>query len=202
MVDTRSSLGCHSSTQKSDPEGFSDCVREQLTWSEPTLALMIPDSLKSSGISFNIVNLPSPIIKSTLGLQVMMVTEYMQGGDLGTALANDKSADRRLGWYNNGSHIVLEIARGLAYLHHRKVLQPCMGCQKHAQPVASPRQDLPALKGSMTLGGVLLSSIAHHKQILYSCGLQPHSQICRAGGCQYILSQPWKYGPPCAGDQL
>ena len=77
------------------------------------------------------------IIKFNLGLQVMMVTEYMQAGDLGTALANDNAANRRLGWYNNGSQIALDIARGLAYLHHRKVLKPCMGLQKHAQSVAS-----------------------------------------------------------------
>jgi serine/threonine protein kinase len=74
----------------------------------------------------------------------MMVTEYMQGGDLGTALANDNAANRRLGWYNKGSHVALDIARGLAYLHHRKVRKPCMGCHKHAQAVASLRPKSPA----------------------------------------------------------
>jgi hypothetical protein len=63
----------------------------------------------------------------------MMVTEYMQGGDLGTALANDNPANRRLGWYNSGSNIALEVARGLAYLHREKVLKPCLGHRKHAQ---------------------------------------------------------------------
>ena len=79
-----------------------------------------------------------------IGLQVMMVTEYMQGGDLGTALANDNPANRRLGWYNNGSHIALEIARGLAYLHHRKVLKPCKGSQHCGQSVASLWPNSPA----------------------------------------------------------
>ena len=53
-------------------------------------------------------------------LQVMMVTEYMQGGDLGLALAKDNPSNRRLSWYNSGSHIALCIARGLAYLHAQK----------------------------------------------------------------------------------
>ena len=53
-------------------------------------------------------------------LQVMMVTEYMQGGDLGLALAKDTPSNRRLSWYNSGSHIALCIARGLAYLHAQK----------------------------------------------------------------------------------
>ena len=53
-------------------------------------------------------------------LQVMMVTEYMQGGDLGLALAKDTPSNRRLGWCNSGSHIALCIARGLAYLHAQK----------------------------------------------------------------------------------
>ena len=57
-----------------------------------------------------------------------MVTEYMQGGDLGTALARDSPTNRRLGWYNNGIHIALSAARGLAYLHAQKVTTPLPAC--------------------------------------------------------------------------
>lgn len=57
---------------------------------------------------------------------MMMVTEYMQGGDLGTALAQDNPVNRRLGWYNKGSHIALSAARGLAYLHAQKVTAPLL----------------------------------------------------------------------------
>ena len=58
-----------------------------------------------------------------------MVAEYMQGGDLGTALANDDPKNRRLSWYNHGSLIALEIARGLAYLHAQKVFTPFVSGQ-------------------------------------------------------------------------
>ena len=62
---------------------------------------------------------------------MMMVTEYMQGGDLGTALARDSPANRRLGWYNKGIHIALSAARGLAYLHAQKVTTHLL--QAHAK---------------------------------------------------------------------
>ena len=62
----------------------------------------------------------------TAHVQVMMVMEYMQGGDLGTALARDTSSPRRLSWYNKGRHIALGIARGLLYLHAQKVTSLCL----------------------------------------------------------------------------
>ena len=53
-----------------------------------------------------------------------MFTEDMPGGDVGTALAQDDPSARRLGWYQNGHLVALDIARGLAYLHAQKV---CIG---------------------------------------------------------------------------
>ena len=48
-----------------------------------------------------------------------MVTEYMQGGDLASALLADKS--RQLAWHKKGGTIATGIAAGLAYLHSMKV---------------------------------------------------------------------------------
>ena len=50
----------------------------------------------------------------------------MAGGDLGTAIARDiaehgEGVQRRLGWYNRGRVVLLCIARGLVYLHNRRV---------------------------------------------------------------------------------
>lgn len=50
----------------------------------------------------------------------MMITEYMQGGDLRRALEIDK-APRRLDWYKKGRSIALGLAQSLAYLHSQSV---------------------------------------------------------------------------------
>ena len=52
-------------------------------------------------------------------MQVLMVTEYMQGGDLASALLADKS--RQLAWNKKGGAIATGIAAGLAFLHSMKV---------------------------------------------------------------------------------
>ena len=50
----------------------------------------------------------------------------MAGGDLGSAIGRDMAEhgsgpQRRLGWYNRGRIVLLCVARGLVYLHHRRV---------------------------------------------------------------------------------
>ena len=50
----------------------------------------------------------------------------MPGGDLGTAISLDVAehgpgVQRRLGWYSRGRVVLLCVARGLVYLHHRRV---------------------------------------------------------------------------------
>ena len=55
-------------------------------------------------------------------LQVLLVTELMQGGDLRTCIRNDSQVPRRTGWYQNGRYLALGIARGLMYLHSRNVI--------------------------------------------------------------------------------
>ena len=45
---------------------------------------------------------------------------WLQGGDLRVAIHNDSA--RKLGWYGLGRGIALDIARGIAFLHSRKVI--------------------------------------------------------------------------------
>ena len=42
---------------------------------------------------------------------MMLITELMQGGDLGTRLRNDMEVPRRTGWYRQGCYYALGIAR-------------------------------------------------------------------------------------------
>ena len=55
-------------------------------------------------------------------MQVFLVTEYVSGWDLGSALSRDRQRPRRTGWHQQGHLIALGIARGLAYLHGNGVL--------------------------------------------------------------------------------
>eukprot|EP00891_Asterochloris_glomerata_P007287 jgi/Astpho2/7287/Aster-01593 len=51
------------------------------------------------------------------GDEVMLITELMEGGDLGRALLRPESS-ALFSWYNKGKHVALEIASGLHYLHN------------------------------------------------------------------------------------
>ena len=64
--------------------------------------------------------------------RTMLVTEFMENGDLYRALQRDAAqpGPRRLGWYRTpkrtgpsglGARIALDVARGLALLHAHKV---------------------------------------------------------------------------------
>ena len=54
--------------------------------------------------------------------QMMLVMEYMAGGDLARALNRDCRGAREYGWYGKGRFILLGIARGLAFIHAQKVI--------------------------------------------------------------------------------
>ena len=69
--------------------------------------------------------------------RLMLVTEFMAGGDLFTALAKDRSEPRRFSWSRepfshnpqfpvkiNGlnKRIALDLARGVAFLHSRHIV--------------------------------------------------------------------------------
>lgn len=62
----------------------------------------------------NIVNFLGAVISAD---QTMLITEYMEGGNLARNLGVGK-----VGWYKRGKSIALEVARGLVYLHSRRII--------------------------------------------------------------------------------
>ena len=62
----------------------------------------------------------------------VLVVEYMPGGDLMEALAQDRRGELR--WMRRGHNIALDLARALVYLHKNKVSRPTwrLGAATHA----------------------------------------------------------------------
>jgi hypothetical protein len=53
----------------------------------------------------------------------MLITELMELGDLWRALpARDGSGERLFGWYKRGRNVMTDVARGLKYLHSKRVV--------------------------------------------------------------------------------
>eukprot|EP00891_Asterochloris_glomerata_P005380 jgi/Astpho2/5380/Aster-05923 len=51
---------------------------------------------------------------------IMLVTEFMESGDLGHALQRDQGGF--LSWYKKGHQVMLDVARGLYFLHKKNIL--------------------------------------------------------------------------------
>ena len=51
------------------------------------------------------------MLKKLVLLQMMLITELMQGGDLGTKLRSDRETPRKTGWYRQGCYYALGVAR-------------------------------------------------------------------------------------------
>ena len=50
-------------------------------------------------------------------VQILLITEVMQGGDLRKHIKADTARPRATGWHNQGRYIALGLVRGLVYLH-------------------------------------------------------------------------------------
>lgn len=63
---------------------------------------------------------------------MMLVLEFMGGGDLAKAMAAERGGLRRFSWHVNGRFILLGIARGIAYIHSKGVIyrSPCVSLIK------------------------------------------------------------------------
>lgn len=56
------------------------------------------------------------------GVQVGRVLEA------GSGVSSARGRVRRLGWYGSGMRILLDVARGLAFLHNNRVSMPALPC--------------------------------------------------------------------------
>ena len=55
-------------------------------------------------------------------MQMMLITELMDGGDLRKRIRQDTAKPRKTGWYQDGCYIALSIARGLVFLHDQRTV--------------------------------------------------------------------------------
>ena len=55
-------------------------------------------------------------------LQMMLITDYCEGGNLSTRIHKSNSEPRMAIWHRDGKGIALGVARALVYLHSRDVI--------------------------------------------------------------------------------
>lgn len=142
----------------------------------------------------------------------MLVTEYLEGGNLTTALERDSSSPPKFSWYKQGrdsqsksvqglnKRVAMDIARGLAFLHNRKV-----GCATTLPWVCSdecgdtaktlPVQETPehfeaATSLSMSRADILIPFMLRSLVSRMQLGLLCHT-CCRPSLCTHLGLSSW-----------
>ena len=138
------------------------------------------------------------MLKKLVLLQMMLITELMQGGDLGTKLRSDRETPRKTGWHRQGCYYALGVARSGASpsaLHQSPSGQPAAlhlgACLSWDTSAALLMVACGALPGQAAPSALYRShSIGARCQLLacQPCGEGPRSQAHdRLVGAEYLL---------------
>eukprot|EP00891_Asterochloris_glomerata_P007932 jgi/Astpho2/7932/Aster-06406 len=113
-------IGASSRVYRGLKNGVQDVAVKVLGHSGPAQLQQFEHEIKLlKGISFdrNIIQFYGACLKTE---STVLVVEYMPGGDLMEALAQDRRGELR--WMRRGHNIALDLARALVYLHKNKVI--------------------------------------------------------------------------------
>ena len=105
-------------------------------------------------------------------VQMLIVMELMEGGDLRACIRSDTGLPRKTGWYQNGRYIALGIARGLTFLHSKGIAW----CACRASNVLLDHTGTVAKIADY--GQVRLSRSSTHTSGLVACTFDGHTCGC------------------------
>lgn len=109
-------------------------------------------------------------------VQMLLVLEFMQGGNLAAAIAadNERGGVRRLAWKRHGLGIAIGIALGLHYLHSKRV---CSKPPSLTSPQHSPQAKSAGVLGQLFWVAVLRSSTAQRDAT--ACGVSTQNLLSK-----------------------